>query len=643
MCFGATATCKSCSRPTVYLLPGITRCPFLLKPIHIITGPTVTVRSCWQCRPHLPGAIDEVKHITFWHQYAFTLFGLTDALEESKDSITALETEIASAEDEGVKAELRGIKEAEEVKKGEVEGATELIGRWRHDREAPILVVRPLTLEDPSPLTFREWTAKFGVEARGQEDQEPWEALEFYDCNDYELYLEANDHEYQLDEFRAKVNDLRFISRKFFDFEPVLIKDSHPSMRVEEPRALGLMSFREWRRKERVGAIARDEQRMEAKSKAERFERALDLYEEYVENRSETWALVWHHWRSEDTMNLRRRLNEKWHLALDPDAELLDLESAPTENPRTASEEPTDNEEPIVNEEAAASEEAASPLSFGDGDTNEGAEAAEEDAHKGEPHPMTFAVWCASLLAPQSPDCEKNTYRALRSDLRAYASYLGGYNQRPSSRVEPDPIRSGHFALRQRLEFSQRNTFNHTPPALLNTRNGITIHPLSLAHFLKALKKKGYKLSTSSGWLLGAYALYLSRFEEGTVGGFMLVLNWWARDDRRELCGLPRSDPLTTKLTAVLRYLVQYITSKKDKPYRVAAEQNLSSVILMLNSCMDKGLEPTAVQWSTVREAYKRAEAIEATMRARAEGVVVEDEEDDSAMEISSGEENIEP
>ena len=123
----------------------------------------------------------------------------------------------------------------------------------------------------------------------------------------------------------------------------------------------------------------------------------------------------------------------------------------------------------------------------------------------------------------------------------------------------------------------------------------------------------------------------------------MLVLNWWARDDRRELCGLPRSDPLTTKLTAVLRYLVQYIVSKEDKPYRVAAEQNLSSVILMLNSCMDKGLEPTAVQWITVREAYKRAEAIEATMRARAEEVVVEDEEEDSAMEISSGEEATEP
>jgi chromosome segregation ATPase len=63
----------------------------------------------------------------------------------------------------------------------------------------------------------------------------------------------------------------------------------------------------------------------------------------------------------------------------------------------------------------------------------------------------------------------------------------------------------------------------------------------------------------------------------------------------------------------------------------------------MLNSCMDKGLEPTAVQWITVREAYKRAEAIEATMRARAEEVVVEDEEEDSAMEISSGEEATEP
>ena len=55
---------------------------------------------------------------------------------------------------------------------------------------------------------------------------------------------------------------------------------------------------------------------------------------------------------------------------------------------------------------------------------------------------------------------------------------------------------------------------------------------------------------------------------------------------------------------------------------------------------MDKGLEPTAEQLSTVRKAYKRAEAIEATMRARAEEVVVQDEEEDSAMEISSGEES---
>lgn len=54
---------------------------------------------------------------------------------------------------------------------------------------------------------------------------------------------------------------------------------------------------------------------------------------------------------------------------------------------------------------------------------------------------------------------------------------------------------------------------------------------------------------------------------------------------------------------------------------------------------MDKGLEPTAEQWSTVRKAYKRVEAIEATMRARAE-VVVQDEEEDIAMEISSGEES---
>lgn len=84
-----------------------------------------------------------------------------------------------------------------------------------------------------------------------------------------ELYLEANDYACQLGEFRAKVDDLRFISRKFFDFEPVSIKDSHPGMRVEEPRALGLMSFREWKRKQRVGAIAWSLARLNAESKRE--------------------------------------------------------------------------------------------------------------------------------------------------------------------------------------------------------------------------------------------------------------------------------------------------------------------------------------------------------------------------------------
>jgi hypothetical protein len=353
-------------------------------------------------------------------------------------------------------------------------------------------------------------------------------------------------------------------------------------------------------------------------------------------------------------MNLRRRLKEKWHLALHPDAELPGLETAPTENTGIASEEPT------VNEEATASEEAptqprwgrtmgdwvgnphmpVSLLSFDGGDAGEDAEAEAEDAQTEENLPMTFAVWCASPLAPQNPDREKNTYSALRSDLKAYTFYLGGYNHRASPRVAQDPIRSGHFAVRHRLDFFQRNVFNHTPPALLNTPPGTTIQPLSLADFRRDLEKKEHKLGTNSGWYLEAYTLYLSRFEEGTVGGFLLVMDWRARDDRRELCGLPRSDPLTTEITAVLRYLVQYIISKKDKAYRVAAEQNLSNVILMLNSCMDKGLEPTAKQWSTVRKAYKRAEAIEATMRARAEEVVVQDEEEDSAMEISSDEES---
>lgn len=205
----------------------------------------------------------------------------------------------------------------------------------------------------------------------------------------------------------------------------------------------------------------------------ERFDRDLNLYGMYVEDKSEAWAWVWHHWRSEDAINLRGRLNEKWHLALDPDAELPGLETASTENTRIASEERRDNEEATANEEAPAQPRWGRTMGDWVGNpripvsTREDAEA-EEDAQEDETLPMTFAVWCVSPLAPQNPDRGKNTYSALRSDLKAYTCYLGGYNHRASPRIYQDPIRSGHFEVRYRLDFFQRNILL---PQLSSTRH----------------------------------------------------------------------------------------------------------------------------------------------------------------------------
>jgi hypothetical protein len=156
----------------------------------------------------------------------------------------------------------------------------------------------------------------------------------------------------------------------------------------------------------------------------------------------------------------------------------------------------------------------------------------------------------------------------------------------------------------------------HTPPST-PTRS------LSFVDFRNDLRKQGYRVSTNFGWLSDAYLLYLgSKDDRKAVGGFNLLLNWWARDDRRELEGLPRSDPLTTKLTAVLRWLAQYIASRKGLAYRVAAKKNLSAAILKLNSWMDEHHELTAADWQLVHQAYERTVAIE-TLSRRQEMLVV--------------------
>ncbi|PMD58659.1 uncharacterized protein K444DRAFT_630369 [Hyaloscypha bicolor E] len=606
MCFGTTTICERCQRPTVYLLPGIHRCSTRCKASHTITGPTSTTHSCWACRPTIPGSVDEVKEVLFWNHYADTFIGYADSLEESKALLAALTSEIEEASDEDVKRELEVLKRAEELRTREFEAATDRFTEWKKEGNLPIHVITPPPVGEAKPLTFKEWASKFGVEARdfdSKEDLTAWEALEFHDCDGYELYLEENDFEYELDLFRARNDSLRYIDRLFFDFDPSKLQAHDPQAEETE----GLLSWRIWMRKERLGAIKWSEERMKAKSTAERFERDLNLYAVYLEDASNYWSKVFTYFRTKDTLTRRRRLNEGHHLIWDPDRAEGEIET--TEVPPTANDEEYTGR---VQWLRAASrcrhpsngEEAKEEIK--EANVKE-ADADDEDG----PIVMTFAEWCASPLVPQDGEQNKNTDAALRADLKGYANYCSTF---------PHPMPEEYCAVRRRLDRFRAETFNYTPPCQSTEQIGQTEMkwPCGLSDFRHGLTARGFKPSMNSGWVEDTYVLYLDMFaEKETVGGFAQSRDWWARDDRRELEGLPRCDPLTTKITSVMQLLVQYIVSMEDPASRLAVEACLSPVLLMLDSCMEEHRELMTEQWEYIRATYHHAEAMAAVVRTR--------------------------
>ena len=531
----------------------------------------------------------------FWNHYADTFIGYADSLKESKALLATLTSEIEEASDEDVKRELEELKRAEELKTRDFEAATDRFTEWKKERNLPIHVIAPPPVGEAKPLTFKEWASKFGVEAKdfdSKEDLTPWEALDFHDCDGYELYLEENDFEYELDLFRARNDSLRYIDRLFFDFDPSKLQAHDPHAEETE----GLLSWRIWMRKERLGAIKWSEERMKAKSKPERFERDLNLYAVYLEDASDYWSKVLTYFRTKDTLTRRRRLNEGRHLNWDPDR--AEGEIGATEFP------PTSNDEEYTGRVQRMRTASRCRHPTNGQEAKEEVKEADADDKDG-PIAMTFAEWCASLLAPQDGKQNKNTDAALRADLKGYVNYCSTFRH---------PMPEEHCVVRRRLDSFRAETFNYTPDCQSTEQIGQTVMkwPWSLSDFRHGLTAGGFKPSKNSGWVEDAYVLYLDMFaDKETAGGFTQSRDWWARDDRRELEGIPRCDPLTTKITSVMRLLVQYIVSMEDDPAsRFAVKACLSPVLLMLNSCMEEHRDLTTEQWDYVRATYHHAEAV---------------------------------
>jgi len=221
--------------------------------------------------------------------------------------------------------------------------------------------------------------------------------------------------------------------------------------------------------------------------------------------------------------------------------------------------------------------------------------------------PLTFAEWCVSPLAPADREFNRNTDSALRADLFGYQHYLFRF-------PETAPVYDKHREVCGRLSLAYVEDFES------RTTNSAS-QPLSLRDFARSLKEQGYRTSTLT-WEGDAYVLYLGSVADAAeVGGFTMARDWWARGDRRELEGLPRHDPVTTKLKSVMNWLARFISSIENAALRRRAEGKLSGSILMLNSCMDVSREPTAEQWLHIRTAVRDTELLIESLRALPEQV----------------------
>jgi hypothetical protein len=301
MCFGENMLCQGCQRPTIYLLPGVRRCTTRGKLSHIITGPTTTTGSCWQCRENpTVGAIDEKAYMHAWYEKARLLLGYEDLWREAECHVEDLTSEIKElsgkeGKEEAVSELEKLKKKAEDEARGYAISVIEL-DKWMERPTAPVTVIVPPFDDELVPKTFKEWTESPEIKDRQRDgDVKDWQEL-IEHCRSYELYLRTVEFEYQLDKFRQELELILFLERKIFDFNA----DNENE----------LLGFRQWVRKERLGVLKNSKEVTKAESEAEKHEHVLDLYATYLKDASAFERRVFDGHRSAMAQDHRRQLNE---------------------------------------------------------------------------------------------------------------------------------------------------------------------------------------------------------------------------------------------------------------------------------------------------------------------------------------------
>jgi hypothetical protein len=325
-----------------------------------------------------------------------------------------------------------------------------------------------------------------------------------------------------------------------------------------------LLSFRRWVKRERLAVLKKIEERANAYPRKgrshERFEHELELYGRYLKASTPDDSTVLDEFRAHIAEGHRRQVTELTHKVNDNDLS-----------------------------------EATEPKSPTRANT------------KAEGEPMSFEEWTNSPLAWRSSHLAKNSNASLRADLRDYTSYLHSF---PGSERLADSL----HAKRTDLETHHILHFSFNPR--LNFTFAWDQQTPSYASFNNTLVDQGYKRSRE--WASDAYLLFLGSLpDQVAVTGFTITRDWWARADRRELCGLPREDPFVVKITSVLQRLAQLVDDADQYPIpgagysaEVQVQGCLEEVILMLNSCLETNTEPTSAQWEEVRTAYHRGQAM---------------------------------
>jgi hypothetical protein len=323
-------------------------------------------------------------------------------------------------------------------------------------------------------------------------------------------------------------------------FQDVARKSFHEGEMLSPENKDKLLSFSLWQKKERFGILLDSEKERKSKHATERFERDLYLYVQHHLNDPMKWSEEVFFYEAQTRITKVRR--DALYRA--------QAQLGPLLPPHVL---------------------------------------AEEDEVL-----LTFKEWRSSR---STQDVESEKYTILCDQLRRYTHYL--YRFPPTV-----PRAMQHFRERNRLEVARADGFKFQPRPNLEPDRRFLPPPMSFSAFSSELETYGYK-TEGFDWLSEAYMLYLGACaESGILGSFRYTRDCWARDDRHELEGLPRSNPIIADLESVLRRLAQHVHSIEDMRRRIVVWEFLSGAILMLDSYMNQRRRPTHAEWNAISAAY---------------------------------------